>query len=323
MSRPAVVVLAAGEGTRMRSQTPKVLHALLGRPLLGHVLHALGPLAAESTTVVVGHGRDSVTAWLADHYPQVRSVVQHEQLGTGHAVRVALQELTTAASTVLVLCGDTPLLTTSSLRALVEAQHDRGAAATVLTAVVDDPTGYGRVVRDDDAVTAIVEESDATEEVRRITEINSGLYLFDREALLLALGRLTRDNSQGEEYLTDVVALLRTEGLLVTAHPVENPNEVMGVNDRAQLATARALLRDRINGRWMAAGVDIIDPATTWIDVGVTLEPDCVVQPQTALRGRHLRGKGCGGRPLERAVRHLGRPGRPRHLHHCRRRFDW
>ncbi|MFZ0324056.1 MAG: bifunctional UDP-N-acetylglucosamine diphosphorylase/glucosamine-1-phosphate N-acetyltransferase GlmU [Actinomycetes bacterium] len=290
VSRPAVVVLAAGEGTRMRSRTPKVLHPLLGRPLLGHVLAAAAPLSASSTTVVVGHGRAAVARWLAENEPQIDVVVQHDQHGTGHAVRIALEHLMAAAAaqppTVVVLCGDTPLLTAESLQQLVEAHRARGAAATVLTATVADPTGYGRVVRDGEgAVLAIVEQPDADETTRRIDEINSGLYAFERDPLVAALSRLGRDNSQGEEYLTDVVALLRDDGLPVAAHRIHDANEVMGVNDRAQLAVARALLRDRVNAHWMAEGAGLVDPSSTWIDVGVTLAADCVVQPNTMLRG--------------------------------------
>jgi bifunctional UDP-N-acetylglucosamine pyrophosphorylase / glucosamine-1-phosphate N-acetyltransferase len=286
VSRPAVVVLAAGEGTRMRSQTPKVLHCLLGRPLLGHVLHAVAPLAPASTTVVVGHGRDRVTSWLATSHEQVDAVVQDPQHGTGHAVRIALEQRPSPCATIVVLLGDTPLLTSSSLHALLRTHQEREAAATVLTASVPDPTGYGRVVRDEDGqVAAIVEQRDADEATLRISEINSGIFVFDRDALLQALGRIDRDNSQGEEYLTDAVAVLRSTGHSVAAHQVEDAREVLGVNDRAQLAAARALLRDRINHRWMLDGVGIVDPSSTWIDVDVSLAADSVVHPQTVLRG--------------------------------------
>ena len=286
VSRPAVVVLAAGEGTRMRSQTPKVLHSLLGRPLLGHVLHAVAPLDPESTTVVVGHGRDLVTSWLTTSHEHADAVVQDPQLGTGHAVRIALEQRPSPSPSVMVLLGDTPLLTSGSLRALLRTHDEHGAAATVLTATVADPTGYGRIVRDEaGAVAAIVEQRDADAATLRIGEINSGLFVFDRGALLEALSQITRDNSQGEEYLTDAVAALRAGGHSVVAHHVEDAREVLGVNDRVQLADARALVRDRINHHWMIEGVGIVDPSSTWIDVDVTLEPDSVIHPQTALRG--------------------------------------
>ncbi len=286
VSRPAVVVLAAGEGTRMRSRTPKVLHSLLGRPLLGHVLHAVAPLAPESTTVVVGHGRDLVTSWLAASHEHVDAVVQDPQHGTGHAVRIALEQRPSPSGTIVVLLGDTPLLTTSSLHDLLLTHQGRQAAATVLTASVPDPSGYGRILRDADGqVVAIVEQRDADEATLRISEINSGLFVFDRDALLEALGRIDRDNSQGEEYLTDAVSVIRATGRSVVAHQVDDAREVLGVNDRAQLAVARALLRDRVNHRWMLEGVGIVDPSSTWIDVDVTLAADSVIHPQTALRG--------------------------------------
>lgn len=287
--RPAaVIVLAAGEGTRMRSATPKVLHEVAGRPLLGHVLTAAsGAGLADTVVVVVGHGRDTVADWLEGGHPQARSVVQEEQHGTGHAVRVALAAHPVAAGTVLVVSGDTPLLTAATIDDLLAAHVGSEAAATVLTARVADPTGYGRVIRSPDGdVVAVVEHHDATTDQLRGDEINSGIYAFDAAALGQALSRLTRDNSQGEEYLTDVVALLREAGRKVGAHQVADPAEVMGVNDRVQLAAAGAVLRERINQTWMRAGVTMVDPATTWVDSDVELEPDVVLLPGTRLHGR-------------------------------------
>jgi bifunctional UDP-N-acetylglucosamine pyrophosphorylase/glucosamine-1-phosphate N-acetyltransferase len=287
---PIVIVLAAGEGKRMRSATPKVLHAIAGRTLIGHVLEAAAAVDPAHVVVVVGHGRDHVLAHLDEVAPWVDTVVQDQQLGTGHAVRIALAALATAhaleASPIVVLSGDTPLLTGRTVRKLVDAQVSSGGAATVLTAVLSDPAGYGRVVRDGSgAVEVIVEDRDATADIRAISEINAGMYAFDPIALAPALERLTTANDQGEEYLTDVVGLLRAEGRPVTGLIVDDAHEILGVNDRGQLADAAAIMRDRINARWMRDGVSMLDPASTWIDVDVDLAPDVTLLPQTSLLG--------------------------------------
>ena len=291
MAPTLVLILAAGEGTRMRSSLAKVLHEANGRSMLGHVLEATRPLAAASTCVVVGHQRELVQAHLEAGYPAVRTAVQDEQHGTGHAVRVALEQLDADgldvhAGTVMVLTGDTPLLTSATLDALHRAHVDAGAAATVLTAIVDDATGYGRILRGEDgAVLGIVEHKDATDDQRAIREFNSGIYVFDLGLLRGALTRLTTDNAQGEEYLTDVLAILRADGHRVAASIAGDADEVMGVNDRVQLSLASRLLRDRINEQHMRAGVTIIDPTTTWIEDGVSIGRDVVIEPNTFLRG--------------------------------------
>ena len=290
-ARPAaVVVLAAGEGTRMRSATPKVLHALAGRTLLGHVVATARTLDPAHLVVVVGHAREQVTAHLVEVDPAARAVVQEPQNGTGHAVRVALQGLDDLEGTVVVLLGDTPLLTAASLHALVTAHEEAGASTTLLSSVVDDPTGYGRVVRDDDgAVLRVTEHKDADAAVRAVREIATGVYAFSAAALRDALGRLSTDNAQGEEYLTDVVGLHREAGLRLAA--VQAPaHETGGVNDRAQLATAARLLRDRLLAEHLRAGVAVLDPATTWVDADVVLEPDCTLRPGVQLhRGTVVR----------------------------------
>ncbi len=284
--RPSVVVLAAGEGTRMKSERPKVLHRILGRTLLDHVLAATSTLDPRQVVVVVGHGREVVAAHLADAHPHVRTAVQEQQLGTGHAVEVALEVLAPPAGAVVVLAGDAPLITGEALRALVEQHAASGAAATVLSAELDDPTGYGRVLRDSDGqVVGIVEQKDADPAQQAIREINSGVYAFAAEPLRRALGAVGTGNAAGERYLTDVLGLLRAEGLPVGAALAADPVEVLGVNDRAQLAAAGALLRDRIVLRWMREGVTVVDPRTTWIDAEVVLEPDVVVHPNTQLHG--------------------------------------
>ncbi|MFI6599054.1 bifunctional UDP-N-acetylglucosamine diphosphorylase/glucosamine-1-phosphate N-acetyltransferase GlmU [Nonomuraea sp. NPDC050536] len=285
--RPAaVVVLAAGEGTRMKSQTPKVLHEVCGRALVDHMLAAARGLEPERLIVVIGHDRERVGAHLAESSPDARAIVQHEQRGTGHAVRTVLEEVGTIAGTVLVTYGDVPLLRTETLTELLERHATDGNAGTVLTAVVPDPTGYGRIVRDAaGAVLEIVEEKDASPEQRAIAEMNSGIYAFDGLLLADAVKRVSSDNAQGEEYLTDVLAILREEGHRVGAHVATDYVEVEGVNDRVQLAFVRKVLNRRLQEAHMRAGVTIVDPDSTWIDVGVEISQDVVIHPGTQLHG--------------------------------------
>ncbi|WP_089102235.1 bifunctional UDP-N-acetylglucosamine diphosphorylase/glucosamine-1-phosphate N-acetyltransferase GlmU [Streptomyces hyaluromycini] len=287
--RPAaVVVLAAGEGTRMKSATPKVLHEICGRSLVGHVLAASRELDPENLVVVVGHAREQVAAHLGEVDAAVRTAVQERQNGTGHAVRMALEELGGAVDgTVVVVCGDTPLLTGETLKRLAGTHHGDGNAVTVLTAEVPDATGYGRIVRDaaSGAVTAIVEHKDASEAQRAIREINSGVFAFDGRLLADALGKVRTDNSQGEEYLTDVLGILREAGHRVGASVAGDHREIAGINNRVQLAQARRILNDRLLERAMLDGVTVVDPATTWVDVTVTFEQDAVVHPGTQLLG--------------------------------------
>jgi len=287
--RPAaVLILAAGEGKRMKSAIPKVLHTLCGRSMLGHVVAAAQGLGPERLVVVVGHGREQVSAHLAGIDDSARAVVQEVQHGTGHAVRIAMEELGAEGAldgTVVVTYGDTPLLTTGTLDALVTVHQETGNAVTVLTANLSDPTGYGRIVRSGGAVTEIVEQKDASAEQAAIREINSGVYAFDAKLLVEGLSRLTTVNAQGEEYLTDVLGILSGDGHRVGALAVADHHEILGANDRAQLAELRRIFNGRLTGHWMREGVTIVDPATTWIDVQVELEPDVVVHPNTQLCG--------------------------------------
>jgi len=282
----AVIILAAGEGTRMKNQTPKVLNQVCGRSMLGHVLAAARELEPDRLIVVTGHGRSQVTAHLAEHAADAEIVVQDRRGGTGHAVRTVIEAVGLIHGTVVVTYADTPLLRGRTLSELVTAHQAHGAAVTVLTARLDDPTGYGRIIRDaDDAFTGIVEEADATPEQRAITEINSGMYAFDGDLLADTVKRVPTDNAKGEEYLTDVVSILRGDGYPVATVSCADPQEVLGVNDQAQLAWARRVLNERVLGGWMSAGVTIVDPATTWIDVGVQLEPGALIGPSTQLEG--------------------------------------
>ena len=268
----------------MKSATPKVLHTVAGRSLLGHVVEAAATLEPTHMVVVVGHGREHVVAHLAEVAPWVVTVVQEEQRGTGHAVRIALDAIPDVTGSVVVLTGDTPLLTGQTLVNLVAGHRD--ASATVLTAVLADAAGYGRILRaDDGALTGIVEDKDCTSAEREIREINSGMYAFEAGALRSSLGSIGTANAQGEEYLTDVIGILRERGSAVNGVIVEDPDEIRGINDREQLAQCAAIMRDRINGAWMRSGVAIMDPSSTWIDVDVDLEPDATVLPSTFLHG--------------------------------------
>lgn len=271
----------------MKSATPKVLHEICGRSLVGHVLASARQLDPENLVVVVGHAREKVTAHLNEIDPGVRTAVQEQQNGTGHAVRIALEQLGGAVDgTVVVVCGDTPLLTGETLTALAATHSADGNAVTVLTAEVPDATGYGRIVRDDSgAVTAIVEHKDASETQREIREINSGVFAFDGALLADALKKVRTDNSQGEEYLTDVLGILREAGHRVGASVAGDHREIAGINNRVQLSEARRILNERLLTAAMLSGVTVIDPATTWVDVTVTFEQDVVVHPGTQLTG--------------------------------------
>ncbi len=277
----------------MRSALPKVLHPLLGRTLLGHALAATADLAADRTLVVVGAGADRVVDHLNTIAPDAVPVTQTQRRGTGHAVRTALATLPEVGGTVVVLNGDVPLLRSETVSALVDAHESAGAAATVLAAEVADPTGLGRIVRGEGGtLQAIVEERDATASQRALREINAGVYAFDATLLRDALGKLSTDNGQGEEYLTDVFGLLVAAGHPVAVHTVADPTEALGCNDRVELVRLRGLLRDRVNTEWMRAGVTILDPATVWIDVTARLAPDAVIDQNTQLRGGTVVGEG-------------------------------
>jgi bifunctional UDP-N-acetylglucosamine pyrophosphorylase / glucosamine-1-phosphate N-acetyltransferase len=272
------------------ASVPKVLHPICGRSLLGHVVAAARELEPEQLVVVVGHMREKVAAHLAEIDPAARAAVQAERLGTGHAVRMALEALdadgVSCDGTVVVTYADTPLLTAETLRALVAAHQADGNAVTVLSARVPDPTGYGRIVRAaDGSVSGIVEHKEASAAEREIDEINSGVYAFDGKLLARALAQVRTDNSQGEEYLTDTLAILRAAGHRVGARTTGDHREILGVNDRVQLAGARRILNDRLLVAAMHAGVTVVDPATTWFDAQVTCEPDAVIHPNTQLQG--------------------------------------
>jgi bifunctional UDP-N-acetylglucosamine pyrophosphorylase / glucosamine-1-phosphate N-acetyltransferase len=297
--RLSAVVLAAGEGTRMRSERPKPLHLLCGRPMILHVLDAMAEIDVTRVVVVVGHRADWVTKTLVQHAPpsmQIEFVEQESQSGTGDALAVGLTGLPDnddEEEDVVVLPGDTPLLRPQTLAALVRYHRAEDASATLLTAEVNDPTGYGRVVHGkDDVVCRVVEEVDATDEEQVITEVNTSIYCFRRSILAPALRRVTPANAQGEYYLTDAVSVLFSAGYRVQSLVLPDPMEAAGVNDRAQLAVAEAELRDRINERWMRRGVTMWDPERTYVDAEVRLATDVSLLPGVILRGRCVIGAG-------------------------------
>jgi bifunctional UDP-N-acetylglucosamine pyrophosphorylase/glucosamine-1-phosphate N-acetyltransferase len=285
-SERSAIILAAGLGTRMKSARPKVLHELLGRSLLGHVLRAVKAVGPERQIVVVGAAADQVREHLAEHAPESTTVFQDKQLGTGHAVRIAMEANPGLTGTVIVACGDAPLLRPDTLAELVEVHEKARNGATVLTAEVDDPTGFGRIVRDNEGnVLRNVEHRDADLGELAIREINSGTYAFDADVLREQLARLDTANDQGEEYLTDVLELAREAGHAVGAVVVDDPTEVLGCNDRAQLAALRRILQGRINTELMKSGVTMEDPETVWIDATVKVAPDVLLHPGVQLKG--------------------------------------
>jgi bifunctional UDP-N-acetylglucosamine pyrophosphorylase/glucosamine-1-phosphate N-acetyltransferase len=301
MSRPTyVVVLAAGEGTRMRSARPKPLHHLCGRPMVLYVLDAATHEEVRATVVVVGHGATWVEKSLTERARadvHLTFVEQYEQLGTGHAVSVALPTIEDESGAgdgdVLILPGDTPLLRASTVGALLTRHRSSSAALTVLTAEVDDPSGYGRIVRaKDGSVARIVEERDATASERLITEINTSIMVVRKSLLGPALRRVDRQNAQNQYYLTDLIAVLHDAGHVTQAMRLEDPTEAQGVNDRRQLASAEAVLRARINDRWMKRGVTMWDPRHTYIDADVELAPEVTLLPGCVLRGHCVIARG-------------------------------
>ncbi|TLP76823.1 bifunctional UDP-N-acetylglucosamine diphosphorylase/glucosamine-1-phosphate N-acetyltransferase GlmU [Nesterenkonia sphaerica] len=290
-ARPtAVIVLAAGAGTRMKSRTPKILHPLGGRSMIGHALAAARALEPEHLVAVVRHQREKVAEHITEMDPDVVLADQDEIPGTGRAVECGLQALTARgigadSGTVVVTYGDVPLLTPELLRELVAEHQSTASAVTVLTTELEDPTGYGRVLRSGEEVIGIVEQKDADEAQRQVREINSGIYAFDAAALTQALREVSTDNAQGEKYLTDVLSIARASGRRVSALVTQDRWQVEGANDRVQLQALGAELNRRTVVAAMRAGTTVIDPATTWIDATVTLEEDTTVLPGTQLHG--------------------------------------
>ncbi|MGN0072955.1 MAG: bifunctional UDP-N-acetylglucosamine diphosphorylase/glucosamine-1-phosphate N-acetyltransferase GlmU [Coriobacteriales bacterium] len=284
------LILAAGAGTRMKSSKPKVLHELLGKPLVRWVVNAARAAGCAAVHAVIGNGREQVEPVLED----CTISYQLELLGTGHTVMCAADKLEGFDGTLVVLCGDSPLIRPETISALIAYHEQQGAACTVLTMRPANPHGYGRIVRaGDGGVTAIVEQKDCTPQQAAITECNSGVYCFSTPQLLARLGRLTTNNAQGEYYLTDILGLMVGDGLKVAGYVVEDDAECMGVNSRSQLAQATAAMQRRINEHWMAQGVTMLDPSQVWIGPDVQLGRDCELLPQTMLWGSTQVGEDC------------------------------
>jgi bifunctional UDP-N-acetylglucosamine pyrophosphorylase/glucosamine-1-phosphate N-acetyltransferase len=291
MSEAYAVVLAAGQGTRMKSKRHKVLHPVCGKPMVQHVLDSLKQAGIRKTVVVIGSLAEQVREAIGE---QAEFVYQEQQLGTGHAVMQAIPRLEGFTGTTLVCYGDTPLISAETIQAMLAAHREKGAAATVLTAVVAQPFGYGRIIRGEDgSVLRIVEEKDATAEEKAVTEVNSGTYCFDNQALLQALRQLDNNNAQKEYYLTDCLDIIRRQGRRVEAYTVQDPEEILGVNDRAQLAHVDGVLRRRIRLQHMKNGVSMIDPDSIYIDADVEIGNDTVLYPGTFLQKGTKIGSGC------------------------------
>ena len=298
MSELVTIILAAGKGTRMKSSHPKVLHQVCGKAMVRHVLDAAEAAGSKRNIIVVGFGADEVRAELGN---AAEVVVQAEQLGTGHAVLQAEPLLRDECGTVMVLCGDTPLLTGDLVKRLYEEHEKSGAKATVLTAVMPDATGYGRVIRTAAGdVEKIVEHKDATEEERAVQEVNSGIYCFEKEALFSALKNVGCDNAQGEYYLPDVLSILRERGEKIWAVAADDYEETLGVNSRLHLAQAEKILRRRKNIELMESGVTLMDPDSTFVDSNVIVGRDTVIYPFTWLEGKTVVGEGCTLGPSSR-----------------------
>jgi bifunctional UDP-N-acetylglucosamine pyrophosphorylase/glucosamine-1-phosphate N-acetyltransferase len=287
-----VVILAAGKGTRMKSARPKVLHRVAGQPMIEHVLACAAAVNPRSTTVVIGHQAEALTAALSRHHG-LTFVVQEPQLGTAHALMTTETAVRGYAGLLLLLSGDAPLLTTATLQNLVDRHQSTGAAATVVTAVVDAPQGYGRIVRSGQQIARIVEEKDASPAERAICEINSGIYAFSLEGLYDAVRNIAAENAQKEYYLPDLVSIYRQRGLVVETVTVSNPDEIRGINSRIELAAVSRIVRDQKTAELMTSGVTIEDPATAYVDAGVTIGADTILHPGISLEGRTTIGAGC------------------------------
>jgi bifunctional UDP-N-acetylglucosamine pyrophosphorylase/glucosamine-1-phosphate N-acetyltransferase len=287
-----VVILAAGKGTRMKSARPKVLHRVAGQTLIEHVLACAAAIHPRSTTVVIGHQAEALTAARSGH-PGLTFVVQEPQLGTAHALMTTERTLGDKHGVLVLLSGDVPMLTAETLKTLVDRHETSRASATVVTAVVDNPHGYGRIVRTGQQIARIVEQKDASPAEREIREINSGIYAFSLDGLFDAVRSIAAENAQHEYYLPDLVAIYRQRGLIVETVTVSNSDEIRGINSRNELAAVSRIVRDQKNAELMASGVTIEDPATVYVDAGVTIGIDTILRPGVSLEGQTKIGAGC------------------------------
>lgn len=283
------LILAAGKGTRMKSDLPKVIHKVNGIPMVKKIIEVLKGIDVEENILILGHKKEVVLKVLGD----VNYVVQDEQLGTGHAIMMAEPKLKDYNGDIMVLCGDTPLLRTETLKELHKKHKKSGAVTTLLTSIYEDPFGYGRIVKKDGKVIAIVEEKEANDEIKRIKEVNAGVYIFDSKELWKALSKVNNNNDKGEYYLTDVIGIQVSEGKIIESHILEDNVEILGVNSKVELAQADAVLRARKNRELMEAGAILIDPSTTYIEDSVTVGRDTIIYPGALIQGETSIGENC------------------------------
>lgn len=292
------VILAAGKGTRMKSNLPKVLHEILGKTLVGYVLDSVKHITNENF-VIVGHHAEEVEKYVISHYENAKTVLQSPQLGTGHAVSMICPMLENYSGQVLILCGDTPLITEDTLKKFVEYHKENKSDITVMSAIFENPTNYGRIIRDtDNSLKCIVEEKDATLEQKAIKEVNAGIYCINWAKVKSAFSQLTSNNAQGEYYLTDIIEWGKKNGLSVNAYIMENNIETFGINSRVQLAEALKLLQKRINEKHMINGVTIVDPETTYISADTEIGQDTIIYPSTYIEGENKIGSNCKIGPM-------------------------
>ena len=292
------VILAAGKGTRMKSNLPKVLHEIMGKALVGYVLDSVKHITNENF-VIVGHHAEEVEKYVISHYENAKTVLQSPQLGTGHAVSMICPMLENYSGQVLILCGDTPLITEDTLKKFVEYHKENKSDITVMSAIFENPTNYGRIIRDtDNSLKCIVEEKDATLEQKAIKEVNAGIYCINWAKVKSAFSQLTSNNAQGEYYLTDIIEWGKKNGLSVNAYIMENNIETFGINSRVQLAEALKLLQKRINEKHMINGVTIVDPETTYISADTEIGQDTIIYPSTYIEGENKIGSNCKIGPM-------------------------
>ncbi len=287
------IILAAGKGTRMKSDTPKVLHKIFEKPLLGYVLDNVGNITTEDF-VIVGHHAEEVSDFVNKNYKNAKTVLQSPQLGTGHAVSMVCPSLESYKGQVLILCGDTPLIREETLKAFIEYHNSKESDLTVMSTIFENPTNYGRIIRDnDDSLKCIVEEKDATQEQKAVKEVNAGIYILNWDKIRPAFSQLTSNNAQGEYYLTDIIAWGKKENLNVNAYILENSDEIYGINSRKNLAEATRIMNERKLSNLMDNGITIVDPTSTWISEDTEIGADTIIYPSTYIEGKNKIGKNC------------------------------
>jgi len=289
------VILAAGKGTRMKSETPKVLHTIFDKTLVGYVIEAVNNTGlADENFVIVGHQAERVEEYIVKTYSNAKCVLQSPQLGTGHAVSMVLPYLNDYEGEVVILCGDTPLITSETLKEFVESHNEKKSDLTVMSAIFDNPTNYGRIIRNSDgSLNSIVEEKDANLEQKAIKEVNAGIYCLNWAKIKSAFGELKTNNAQGEYYLTDIIKWANEQNLKVNAYTLKNNEEIFGINSKAHLAEASKMLNKKILNKHLENGVTIVDPDTTWISADTEIEADTVIYPSTYITGKNKIGKNC------------------------------